>query len=227
MPKLVAMNALPAAGSTLQHRRMAQETAALLASLIRNGPASGDMMAPEELSRLLSNPAALSALVRRAGLESAIAESGAEAAEHTALQHVLNRVSPQHLSRLLAVLQEREQPAVNHDATYGESASLGDPGSGRPVSRAEMALRELWGHGAPPPASGQADAAGESEIAVPYGDIEDDEETGHERAGWNYHAAPAGPLPQPFLASAWHPAIIGGALALALLLPVVLVMSSG
>ena len=41
----------PAAGSTSQQRRMAQETAALLASLIRNGPASGDMMAPDEFEQ--------------------------------------------------------------------------------------------------------------------------------------------------------------------------------
>lgn len=193
------------------HGRMAQESAALLANLVKALGAGKELAEPLDIRSLKLDPAALSALVRRAGLEQHLAASEAEQQDHLVLQDVLGRVSPQHLTKLLAVLQKSEQPAVNHDQTYGEAASFGDPGSSRPANRADPVFRELWAHGA----SGQH-ATGHAKPEVteageswhPYA---------QERAGWQHSYAPQPASPDLLPSIIWHPAFVAALLVFALL----------
>lgn len=112
-------------------RAGASENALLLAILVKILPGLEGKLDPSGIRRLLSDPARLSELVREAARQSHMMNAGLEGEAQLALQHALARVSPRHLGQVLAVLEREAQPAVNHDATYGASASLGEAGSGR------------------------------------------------------------------------------------------------
>lgn len=221
MPGPASVSAAAPIARTIRQGHTVEEGAALLATLIRHVGAGAEHATPADIRKLLLDPVALSAIVRRAGLEAELATARHMSPQQAVLQDVLNRVSPQHLEKLLSVLRVQEQPAVNHDASYGESASLGDPGSSRASAPASAALRELWGHGSAVYVDAADDEAGVEPAAASVDWIESPDEL----AGWHRSYAEPPSQPMPWSTSAWHPVLIGGTLALALLLPVLLMLS--
>ena len=125
MPVNRASSVTGSGGAALATR----ETAMLMASLMRGSAKAARSLQPETLMKLLSDPVRLSSIVRQAGLELEMQQ--AEGPPHLALQSALARVSPQHVEKLVAVLAQQEQPAINPDPTYGEPAALGEIGSSR------------------------------------------------------------------------------------------------
>lgn len=131
MPEVSSLATTRFNASEFARQTLASETALLLSSLVKTVPNLAETLRPGDLRRLLSDPVRLSALVREASLQSQLSPLQASDEAQLALQDVLARVSPRHLSQLLMVLEREGQPAIDPDPAYGASTSLGEPGNSR------------------------------------------------------------------------------------------------